>query len=225
MRLINKKKVSLFLALVSVACMSFAQTDLQTLQFVDKDGKVVENGSVIAVDQLEKEEFEPDALGFISTGLSVKNTTPQEVGVGLIVSVQKMDNGAAQFCFPKTCQEIKAKGTFSQNGSLTANVTQDVATEWFPAAYGECTMTLKLQVLKIKTKFPPSYSFVADGPQVTVHFVNAGPTGIKHLDTSVPAQDKAKMIFDALGIKRTQLQKGINIVKYTDGTVRKVLVK
>lgn len=205
--------------------MSFAQTDLKTMQFVDKDGKVVENGSVITVNQLEKDELDEDALGFISTGLSVKNTTPQEVGVGLIVSVQKMDNGAAQFCFPKTCQEIKAKGTFSQDGSLTANVTKDVATEWFPAAYGECTMTLKLQVLKIKSKFPPSYSFVADGPQVTVHFVNADPTGIKHLDASAPNQNKTKMIFDALGTKRTQLQKGINIVKYTDGTVKKVLVK
>ena len=126
----NKMKMLLVSAFVSMAGMSYAQTDYSTLQFEDKDGNVVENGSVITVNQYEKDEFDEDAPGFISTGLSVTNTTPEKVGVGVKLDVQKMDNGYAQFCYPVNCMQMTALGSYEQKGQQDAYANKDLATEW-----------------------------------------------------------------------------------------------
>ena len=210
-------------AFVSMAGMSYAQTDYNTLQFEDKDGNVVENGSVITVNEYEKDEFDEDAPGFISTGLSVTNTTPDKVGVGVTVDLQKMDNGYAEFCFPVNCKQMLAVGSYEQKGQLDAYITKELATEWFPEAYGKSTMKIKLQVLKASSGFPPTYTFVANGPEVTVNFVYADPTGIEQIENK--ASRRVVGYYDVKGVEHKALQKGINIVKYAGGKVSKVFIK
>lgn len=56
---------------------------------------------------------------------------------------------------------------------------------------------------------------------MTLHFVYADPTGINGISST---QDKKMAaIYSASGAKLADMQKGLNIVKYTDGTTAKVL--
>ena len=67
-----KIKTLLAAAIMAVCGMNaMAQTDLETFQFVDKDGNVVADGSEITV-------YEPETVNGsvqINSGLFVKNTT------------------------------------------------------------------------------------------------------------------------------------------------------
>ena len=84
------KKILSILALF--ACGVFAaqaQVD-QTLQFVDKDGKVVENGAELTLTEVEA-PYDDDQ---IVLPLSVKNTKNAKAGVRLIFNIMQIDNGA-----------------------------------------------------------------------------------------------------------------------------------
>ena len=65
-----KIKTLLAAAIMAVCGMNaMAQTDLETFQFVDKNGNVVADGSVVTVNTPEKK----DGVIQISSGLYVKN--------------------------------------------------------------------------------------------------------------------------------------------------------
>lgn len=53
----------------------------------------------------------------------------------------------------------------------------------------------------------------------------ADPTGIEDIKADTPARSYPAGIYDLQGRKHTGLQRGVNIVRYEDGTVKKVYVK
>ena len=87
------KKILSILALF--ACGVFAaqaQVD-KTLQFVDKDGKVVENGAELTLTEVEA----PWGDDQIVLPLSVKNTKNAKAGVRLIFNVMQIDTAPSKF--------------------------------------------------------------------------------------------------------------------------------
>ena len=54
-------------------------------------------------------------------------------------------------------------------------------------------------------------------------YLNSTPTGIDNINTNSSA--KAEAIFSVNGVRNTQLNKGLNIVKMSDGSVKKIMVK
>lgn len=54
-------------------------------------------------------------------------------------------------------------------------------------------------------------------------YLNSTPTGIDNMNANTSA--KAEAIFSVNGVRNAQLNKGLNIVKMSDGSVKKIMVK
>ena len=153
-----KKLFTLFLfSLLSTLC-AVAQ-DSSTFQFVDKGGNTVANGTSLTVSELTEDEIMGN---FISTGLSVKNTSDSKASVRISYQIETLDNGLFQICFPSNCYTKTTTGSFvTSKGEMTAGEVRDLQCEWSPVAYGTCKVTLAIEVLSAEgTK-------VADGPAVS----------------------------------------------------------
>lgn len=218
--------------LAMTATSAMAQTDLETFRFVDKDGNVVTDGSTITVSEAEVNE---QGRLQISTGLFVENTTDEEQAAGLNFSVDRLDNGASECCFPAQCLGgIDHVGNYSATpGGIAAKTKADFRTEWFPTSYGTCTMTFNLLVNKIgsttiiigpyEEEVKTYDEFKAYGPKVTVNFVYSDPTGID----GVVDNSGAKVVsrYNAAGMQVNSEVKGLNIEKLSNGKTIKRIVK
>lgn len=207
-----KKIFTLSLFLLATV-WSMAQ-DSNTFQFVDKDGNVVAGGTTITRSELVDDPF---GENYISTGLHVKNTSDGSVNMRVAYQIETMDNGEFQICFPVNCVRKSEAGDYiTASGSLDAGTVSDLQCEWFPAAYGSCRAKLTIEVLNTFG------SKTADGPTVTVVFNHADPSGIigVHHASAVPQQ-----YFSADGRKKDGLQRGLNIIRMTDGTVVRLFNK
>lgn len=211
----------LVLSAVAFVCSTAnAQTD-GTLQFVDKNGNVVPDGSTITVT-----EVEDDGMGsmLISTGLSIKNTTDKNVGSNAEFTISQLDNGSIACCYPMQCKQLSSTGTYETvEGTLAANETRNFLTEWYIGGEGKAVVTFKLKVYElVGNPLFPEYEFKGYGPSVTVNFVYE-PSGIGNVDAD---DDKTITgIYTIGGQQIEQFQKGINIVKYSNGKSAKIVVK
>lgn len=223
-----KRIVSLFVASIIYICMANAQVD-NTLQFVDEGGSVVSDGSTIN-GKLEYVDLGDYGSCYqISTGLSVKNNAAAETGVGVEFTINYIDNGSINCCFPMNCINAAAPGTYeSSNDYLTENEVKPFVTEWIPAAYGKCSATFKLKVMEIKEEeifgeTIRTYAFKAYGPSVTVNFSYDESSGIN--DVTENNGNKVVAYYSLDGKPISKPQKGINVVKYLNGKTAKIIVK
>lgn len=218
-----KKFFTLALSLFTAASASFAQEEINNvLQFVDKDGKVVADGSTITVATVEIDE-EMDDLQ-IPSGLYVKKTTDETVFCGMEVTVLALPNGSLNCCFPQSCQSGTAAGQVLN--TAPGNIIEpekSMETEWVPieGAYG--TATGKFRIMIYELTHDLRYIFLDYGPTVTVNFVYDETSGINNATAAGTVNEVARYGLD--GSRLAQPTKGINLVKTADGKVRKVLVK
>mgnify|MGYP001789744362 FL=1 len=221
------KKILSFLALF--ACGVFAaqaQVD-QTLQFVDKDGKVVENGAELNLTEVEA----PWGDDQIVLPLSVKNTKNKTAGVRLIFNVMQIDNGAIPVCFTSECtSKSEAKEYIKKTGTLEAGEVTEMATEWLPTAKGNCIVTFQLQYFEQTTMGEPTYK---NGPKIKATF-DYNPTSVANVKVGNVLMDvydtAGKMVLtnakksDVIGLTR-----GVYICKTKvngkPGKVEKILVR
>ena len=54
-------------------------------------------------------------------------------------------------------------------------------------------------------------------------YLNSTPTGIDNINANSSA--KAEAIFSVNGVRNAQFNKGLNIVKMSDGSIKKIMVK
>lgn len=218
-------KLVKFLLLSAVAFISsaaFAQID-ESFQFIDKDGNVITDGSTITVTEIG------DFMGLpcISTGLRVKKNTTENIGVSASLNISRIDNGGLKCCFPASCIQVITQPTeVETKPSVIIEESSDFLTEWIFSDYGTCTTTFKLKIYDVEYNnygLPVNYTYKADGPSVTVNFVYSDPTGIN--STEISGDKTVTGIYTIGGQQIEQLQKGINIVKYSNGKSAKIVVK
>lgn len=222
-----KKLFTLCAAMLMGSAMAFGQVD-QTFQFVDKDGNVVADGTTWTVSEKVEDLF----YGLmIPSELSVKNTTGEAANVEVNFQVTQISGGAFQICFPLNCRtktdvtEVDSTGT----AELAAGEVRDIATEWVVKPFdsdvevtGTCTATLQLKVMEqIEGTF--RYEVKAYGPKITLVFSNNGTTGIGSVEAV--GGKKVEAYYSLSGRRLSVPQKGLNIVKFADGTARKVVVR
>ena len=209
---------------------AMAQTDLETFQFVDKDGKVVADGSEITV-------YEPETVNGsvqINSGLFVKNTTGKDQAVGLDLNITNMDNGQFSCCFPSNCRDIFSAGNFVDVNTpglflIEEGEQQSLMSEWKPAAYGKCQAVFQLKVYNVVeldiegTKIPDVGDFKAYGPKVTINFMYLDPTGVN----GVVDNANAKVVnrYNAAGMRINSAVRGLNIETLSNGKTIKRIVK
>lgn len=226
-----KIKTLLAAAIMAVCGMNaMAQTDLETFQFVDKDGNVVADGSEITV-------YEPETVNGsvqINSGLFVKNTTGKDQAVGLDLNITNMDNGQFSCCFPSNCRDIFSAGNFVDVNTpglflIEEGEQQTLMSEWKPAAYGKCQAVFQLKVYNVVeldiegTKIPDVGDFKAYGPKVTINFMYLDPTGVN----GVVDNSNAKVVnrYNAAGMRINSAVRGLNIETLSNGKTIKRIVK
>ena len=224
-----KKLFTLCAAMLMGSAMAFGQVD-QTFQFVDKDGNVVADGTTWTV----SEKVEDLGKGtMIPSELYVKNTSGEAANVAVDYQVTQISGGSFMICFPLTCKlpVTDASELLSTDpGELAAGEVKFMETEWVVKPFGSdveatgtCTATVQLKVMEqIEGSF--RYEVKAYGPKITVVFSNEGTTdGIGFVDAATGK--KVEAYYSLSGRRLSVPQKGLNIVKFADGTARKVVVR
>ena len=207
-----KKLFTLFLfSLLSTLC-AVAQ-DSSTFQFVDKGGNTVANGTSLTVSELTEDEIMGN---FITTGLSVKNTSGSNASVRISYQIETLDNGLFQICFPSSCIPKTTTGSFeTTKGEMAAGEVRDLQCEWFPIAYGTCKATLAIEVLSaLGTK-------IADGPAIQVTFAYADPSHVGAFSTEATVSE----CYTLQGLPATSSHQGVTITRLSDGRIIKSFTK
>lgn len=220
---------TLFLA---VALMAFhvsvnGQVD-NTFRFVDnKTGNEIPDGGTYKVNAelIDKIPSMPGMLVSLEApfDMSVENTSAQDAYVSAIVVTESMASGTLQFCFPGNCEPY-APVIETGNGPIAAGASQELHSEWLPekGKYGTAKFTIQLRLMALNPLLG-TYSFVANGPKITVDCTYDDPAGISDATMTDTKTETSRYSLD--GRKLTSPARGINIVRMADGTVRKVLTK
>jgi len=187
--------------------------DSDTFQFVDQSGNMVANGSTVTLSDLKEDLF----LGnYISSGLSVKNTSATTARVRMVYDITTLDNGTFQICFPVNCMSRFETGAYTTTAdNMSGGEQRDLQCEWFPTAYGVCKAQLSLEIMNAFNQK------TADGPAVTLVFNYADPTDI---NVNVNINPAVANVYNLQG-QSTSTSTGLRIVRLTNGKTLKLFTK
>jgi len=158
----------LLLGLTMSVLPALAQDIDESFVFMDEEGEIIPNGATVIRNVAEPYD---DASEVIYSGISVLNVGGSTDYIKMTYVIERIDNGTYQICFPSTCNMQTVTGTYQTGvGQLMADL-QDIQSEWFPVADGECIVTLTIELFTKQGLFPPSYVHKAWGPTITLHFV------------------------------------------------------
>lgn len=159
----------LFLIFSLAALPATAQEVDMSYVFMDEDGEIIDNGSTVVRNVISVDDAGSE---IINSGISVFNlggSSSDYLKVHYVI--ERIDNGTYQICFPTNCNMQTKAGTYETGmGQLMADL-QDIQSEWFPAADGECVVKLTIEIFSREGMFPPTYIHEAWGPTITVRFV------------------------------------------------------
>jgi len=216
------------------------------VEFVDDaTGKIVPDGSTIVRNTIDIQKHPTDGIVLveqISSGLSAKNTSAATVQVASQVDVTDLPFGQFALCFPGSCwinvgnwkgtypthkpiqPNLSADGpwTSSTSGSLGAGKTQSLESEWKISSFGNATWDGSIG------SFTATYSLLVNNAVVStvkvLYTTDQKSTGI----AGVYTESESKTVvatYNAAGQQVATGSKGLHIVKYSDGSTKKVVVK
>ena len=203
-------KSLLLIAAAMFTTASYAQVD-KTFSFIDKDGKEIPSGTVWTANTVEDDPFGEGEM--VVDEVYVKNNTNERQGVGAFVNIKKIDTGGM---------------TRTDAGTLKAGQVKELKSEWFPKSDGVCEVYVKLEYYNInKNKWGiESFERVDDEdldnpmPYIIIHFVK-GATAINGVKDGQNVEVTG--IYDATGKQIQTTQKGLNIVKLSNGKTVKIV--
>lgn len=166
-----KRLFTLILGLIPMLALS-AQNDFP-VQFADKNGNIIADGTTIRVTDHETDDF---GSVLMSSGLFVKNTSSEAVQCGGRYTIRTISSGTLQTCFPLNCVRQTSTGTFETgNGSIASAELKNMLTEWLPTGEGTCYVEYQLLTYR-QNPNNGKWMVDADGPKVTLLF-NYDPSG------------------------------------------------
>lgn len=216
-----KKLFTLCIALL-FSCVAM---NAQNFIFVDGEGNTIENGATLTMDQVSyKKDFvyNPDGSYEIIqvpmiplSGVYIKNNSSESQSCKVTYNVTALPNGTFAACCAGNCSCLDSEGTIEKNANADAGKTIDISTdtEWVPVAAG--TTTVKISAQGSKSMLPDS--------EITINFIYDGTASIDGIQNN--ADNKVVARYSINGQLLDAPQKGINILKYADGRIEKVIVK
>lgn len=216
-----KKLFTLCIALL-FSCVAM---NAQNFIFVDGEGNTIENGATLTMDQVSYKEdfvFYPDGSYEIIqvpmiplSGVYIKNNSSESQSCKVTYNVTALPNGTFAACCAENCSNLDSEGTIEKNANADAGKTIDISTntEWVPVAAG--TTTVKISAQGSKSMLPDS--------EITINFIYDGTASIDGIQNN--ADNKVVARYSINGQLLDAPQKGINILKYADGRIEKVIVK
>lgn len=216
-----KKLFTLCIALL-FSCVAM---NAQNFIFVDGEGNTIGNGATLTMDQVSYKEdfvFNPDGSYEIIqvpmiplSGVYIKNNSSESQSCKVTYNVTALPNGTFAACCAENCSNLDSEGTIEKNANADAGKTIDISTdtEWVPVAAG--TTTVKISAQGSKSMLPDS--------EITINFIYDGTASIDGIQNN--ADNKVVARYSINGQLLDAPQKGINILKYADGRIEKVIVK
>lgn len=216
-----KKLFTLCIALL-FSCVAM---NAQNFIFVDGEGNTIENGATLTMDQVSYKEdfvFNPDGSYEIIqvpmiplSGVYIKNNSSESQSCKVTYNVTALPNGTFAACCAGNCSNLDSEGTIEKNANADAGKTIDISTdtEWIPVAAG--TTTVKISAQGSKSMLPDS--------EITINFIYDGTASVDGIQNN--ADNKVVARYSINGQLLDAPQKGINILKYADGRIEKVIVK
>ena len=211
------------LCLGLVAALTVQAQSNSPLQFADKDGNIIPDGTVCNITA-----FQEDDWGgiLVPSGIYAKNISGEEVQAGAACTITQMANGMMQICFPEQCISKFGAGSFvTGTGSLAAGELRDMQTEWLPNAEGTAQMTVQLVTYKenIDTE---KWEKDVEGPTITLNFIY-DTSGIAA--SNIDEAGRSVHYYDVMGRHVDHPTSGIYIKKIVDAsgktTVRKTQIR
>ena len=222
-----------------MSASAFAQ-----VEFVDAQGNVIPDGSTIVRNEIET-PLEIPGLGKnqqINAGISAKNTSNANVTVKCQMDVTDLPFGQATLCFPGSCwinvgdltgtypthkptqANLAADGPWTSptSGVLGAGATQSLETEW---------VISRLQVAQWNGSigsFTATYSLLVNDQKVSTIKVLYTTDQDASAIVGVKSDDTNKTVvatYNTAGQQVSASHKGVAIVKYSDGSTKKVVIK
>lgn len=234
-----RKLFTLCLALLAISSMPAMAQDSDeeeeldnTFQFVkrtingtDTTWTVINDGETYNATDVEVDEFTGGAM--VMSGLYVRNTSEDDSPARVHLTINSLPSGAIQFCMLGNCAQYRNVDVDNAKaGVIISGKNDDMQLEWLPDenSYGTATVTLQANpaVATSISIFNTTYTDNGRGPKITVNFVNPDPAGISNVNAKAASSEVAA-IYNVRGEQLSSMQKGINIVRYADGTTRKIL--
>jgi hypothetical protein len=222
-----KRFFTLLVSVFALTATGWAQDegeDLdQTFVFIDDQGNIVPDGSVITVAAINDE-------GQMVVPLKVKNVEGDGAAVSMYETIDALPNGGWQTCAFGNCMTLSATG-YSAKNIISGTDASDIQTEWMPeqGKYATWTATLQIHVFNIITKTVfgmkqevAGEEIIGYGPKVTVNFVYNSESA--HI-SGTAADHQPKEYFNVRGQRIDGPQKGLNIIRLANGKTIKTINK
>ncbi|EFC72892.1 hypothetical protein [Prevotella melaninogenica] len=209
-----KLRLLVFIGLMTNLLVSAqAQTSSNDVVFLDEQGRVIPNGTVVVLNKAVTTEFPFE--GFEIAGkVFIQNKTDKPQNVSLSYTINEIDEGEVKVCAYENCTINPDPGTY-EVGTKLLSIGLEKETVEIEHTYGKrenCTITLKLKVKELGSDKEK------EGPSITVKF-DTNAAGI----ASVASQKGVTYdVYNTQGVllhkqltSLTNLPKGVYIVKQT----------
>jgi hypothetical protein len=207
-----KLRLLVFIGLLTSLFVSAqAQTSTNDVAFLDEQGRVIPNGTVVVLNKAVSSEF-PFEGNKIAGKVHLQNKSDKSLNVSLSYIINTIDEGEVQVCAFEKCTNNSEIGSYEVGDKLfsVGSDKEAIDIEHFYGESEKCTITLKLKVKEFGSEQEK------EGPSITINF-DTEAAGI----ASVASQKGLSYdVFNTQGVllhkqitSLSNLPKGIYIVK------------
>lgn len=208
--------------LTSLFVNAQAQTSTNDVAFLDEQGRVIPNGTVVVLNKAVASEF-PFEGNKIAGKVHIQNKSDKPLNISLSYIINTIDEGEVKVCALENCTNNPEPGTYEVGDKLfsVGSDKEAIEIEHFYGESEKCTITLKLKVKELGSDKEK------EGPSITIKF-DTNAAGI----ASVASQKGLTYdVFNTQGVllhkqikSLSNLPKGIYIVKQKGVTSTKKYV-
>ena len=207
-----KLRLLVFIGLLTSLFVSAqAQTSTNDVAFLDEQGRVIPNGTVVVLNKAVSSEF-PFEGNKIAGKVHLQNKSDKSLNVSLSYIINTIDEGEVQVCAFEKCTNNSEIGSYEVGDKLfsVGSDKEAIDIEHFYGESEKCTITLKLKVKEFGSEQEK------EGPSITINF-DTEAAGI----ASVASQKGLSYdVFNTQGVllhkqitSLSNLPKGVYIVK------------
>ena len=209
-----KLRLLVFIGLLTSLFVSAqAQTSTNDVAFLDEQGRVIPNGTVVVLNKAVPSEF-PFEGNKIVGKVHLQNKSDKPLNVSLSYIINNIDEGEVQVCAFEKCTNNSEIGSYEVGDKLfsVGSDKEAIDIEHFYGEFESCSITLKLKVKEFGSEQEK------EGSSITIKF-DTKAAGI----ASVASQKGLTYdVFNTQGVllhkqitSLSNLPKGVYIVKQT----------